>query len=89
MTEDSKPVQTISVTSIKSIFISLILTFFFGALSMLYSTIWGAIIMTIVGIIILLVTFAMGVFLIWPRSMNWGALITISYNKKQLTQIVQ
>ncbi|MDB2705209.1 hypothetical protein N9Y67_01560 [Pseudomonadota bacterium] len=89
MTEDNKPAQRIIVASTKSVGISLILTFFFGPLGMLYSTILGAIIMIIVSILIGIVTFGTGVFLIWPICMIWGAFSAASYNKKLFNEIGQ
>jgi len=87
MSEENKPAQQVIVTSTKSIAISLILTFLFGALGMLYSTIWGAIIMIIVSIIVATVTLGMGLFLVWPICMIWGALAAASYNKKLLAKV--
>jgi len=89
MSDDNKPAQQIIVTSTKSVAISLVLTFFFGALGMLYSTIWGAVIMIIVSIFIGMITLGMGLFLVWPVCMIWGALAAASYNKKLLAKIGQ
>lgn len=89
MAEDNKPAQRIIVASTKSVGISLILTFFFGALGMLYSTIWGAVIMIIVTIIVGTITFGMGLFLLWPICMIWGAFAAASYNKKLFNEIDQ
>jgi len=87
MSDDDKPAQQIIVTSTKSVAISLILTFLFGALGMLYSTIWGAIIMIVVSIIVATVTLGMGLFLVWPICMIWGALAAASYNKKLFAKV--
>jgi len=89
MSDDNIPSQRIIVTSTKSVGISLILTFLFGSIGMFYSTIWGAIIMSVISIIIAVITFGMGLFLVWPICMLWGALATASYNKKLLEQIKQ
>jgi len=89
MSDENKATQQIIVTSTKSVAISLILTFLFGALGMLYSTIWGAIIMIVVSIIVAAVTLGMGLFLVWPICMIWGALAAASYNKKLLAQVGQ
>jgi|AZIC01.1.fsa_nt_gi hypothetical protein len=88
MTEQNRPTtQRIIVTSTKSVGISLILTFLFGSLGMLYSTIWGAIIMTIVSIIVGTITLGMGLFLVWPICMIWAAMAAASYNKKLFEQL--
>ena len=89
MSDENKPIQQIIITSTKSIVISLILTFLFGPLGMLYSTIWGAVIMIVLSIIVALVTLGMGLFLIWPICMIWGALAAASYNKTLLAQVVR
>ena len=86
MSEQQGSVRQIIVTPTKSIVISLILTFLFGPLGMLYSTIWGAIIMIVISIIMVTVTLGFGAFvvwsMIWPISMIWGALAVVFYNKK-------
>jgi len=89
MTEDNKPAQRIIVASTKSVGISLILTFLFGPLGMLYSTIWGAIIMLIISVIVGTITFGVGLFPIWPICMIWGAFAAASYNKKLFNEIGQ
>ena len=89
MSDENIPAQRIIVTSTKSVGISLILTFLFGSIGMLYSTIWGAIIMSIVSIIVATVTLGMGLFIVWPICMIWGALAVASYNKKLLGKIGQ
>ena len=89
MFDENIPTQRIIVTSTKSVGISLILTFLFGSIGMLYSTIIGAIIMSIVSIIIGVLTLGMGLFLVWPICMIWGALAAVSHNKKLLEQVDQ
>ena len=89
MSDENKPVQHIIVTSTKSVAISLLLTFFFGPLGMLYSTIWGAVIMIIMSIIVTPLTLGMGLYLVWPICMIWGALAAASYNKKLLAKVSQ
>ncbi|MCG3119873.1 MAG: hypothetical protein ALAOOOJD_02410 [bacterium] len=72
--------QTVVTVPVKSIGVSLLLTFFFGPLGMLYSTIWGGIIMLIVSIILGLITLGLSLFLTWPICMIWGAVAANSYN---------
>jgi len=76
--------QTVVAIPVKSVGVSLLLTFFFGPLGMLYSTIWGGVIMLIVSIILGLVTLGLSFFLTWPVCMIWGAVAASSYNKKLL-----
>ena len=89
MSDNNIPTQRIIVTSTKSVGISLILTFLFGSIGMLYSTIWGAVIMSVVSIITAVITLGMGLFLVWPICMIWGAFATASYNKELFEQIKQ
>lgn len=77
----------------KSAGIALLLTFFFGPLGMLYSTVSGALIMLAVSLIgsvmVAVVTFGLGLFLWWPAiwlaSMIWG---TLAAADRPPTQII-
>ena len=70
------------VVSTKSIGLSLILTFLFGPLGMLYSTIPGAIVMFLVSLPVGLFTLGFGLFLTWPVCMIWGAWAANEHNKR-------
>jgi len=76
--------QRVIVTSTKSMGISIILTVFFGPLGMLYSTIWGGIIMLVISAVVGLLTFGLGLLITWPICIIWAAVATNSYNKKLL-----
>lgn len=82
--EAQSPRQVVVVSATKSMGISIILTFLFGPLGMLYSTIPGAIIMAILSVIIGVLTFGFGFLLTWPICIIWGAVATSSYNKTLL-----
>lgn len=82
--EAQPPNQVVIVSTTKSMGISIILTFLFGPLGMLYSTIPGAIIMAILSVIIGVLTFGFGFLLTWPICIIWGAVATSSYNKRLL-----
>lgn len=69
----------------KSVGASLILTFLFGPLGMFYSTIPGAIIMGILYVIIGFVTVGVGLLLLHPIAMIWGAVAVSNHNKKLAT----
>ena len=56
---------------------------------MFYSTIWGAIIMTVLSTIVAVLTLGMGLLVMWPISIIWGAVAASSYNKKLLAQVGQ
>jgi hypothetical protein len=48
------------------------LTFFFGPLGLLYSTIWGGLILTVIAAISAILTVGLSLLLIWPIAMVWG-----------------
>ena len=77
-------VQTVVTIPTKNVGLSLILTFLFGSLGMLYSTIIGAIIMLIIEAIVGFVTIGFGLLITHPICMIWGAIAVNSYNKKLL-----
>jgi hypothetical protein len=64
----------------KSVGVAILLTFFFGPLGMFYSTVNGAIIMCIMTLVVGFGTFGLGLFLIWPVSIIWGAIAADRYN---------
>jgi hypothetical protein len=78
------PPPTVIVANTKSIALSLVLTFFFGPLGMLYSTIWGALVMIVLSVPLFFLTFGHAAFLVWPISMMWGAWAAHSYNQRLL-----
>lgn len=73
-------IKTVNVG--KSVGASLVLTFFFGPLGMFYSTIIGAIIMLILYIVIGIITVGLGIIILHPIAMIWGAVAVSSHNKK-------
>jgi hypothetical protein len=73
--------QKVVVIPTKSMGISIILTFLFGPLGMFYSTITGGIIMLVLTTIIGIVTFGIGLIIMWPICIVWAAIATNSYNK--------
>lgn len=74
------------VTPTKSVGISIFLTFLFGPLGMLYSTVKGAIIMGILSIVLGIVMFGIGALLCWPICIIWGARAVQTYNKNLIAQ---
>jgi len=89
MNNENNTAQPIVVTPTKSVGIAIILTVLFGSLGMFYSTIWGAIIMTILSIIVGVMTLGLGLIVMWPASVIWGAVAASLYNKKLLAQAGQ
>ena len=57
----------------KSVLLSLVLTFFFGPLGMLYSTVLGAGVMLVLYIAIGIPTLGWGIAALHPIAMIWGA----------------
>ncbi|SDX41923.1 hypothetical protein SAMN05444487_11720 [Marininema mesophilum] len=82
--EDQQNPNVVVAVQTKSMGLSLILTFFFGPLGMLYSTILGGIIMFFVEVFVGLFTFGFGLLLTHPICMIWGAVATNTYNEKLL-----
>jgi hypothetical protein len=76
--------QRVVVTSTKNVGVSIILTVLFGPLGMLYSTIWGGIIMGGVSLVVAIFTLGFGLIITWPICIIWAALAASSYNKKLL-----
>ncbi len=80
MTNPQVSVTNVIVTSSKSVGLALILTFFFGPLGMLYSTVAGALIMFVVTLVATLFTFGLALIITWPICMIWGGLAAASHN---------
>lgn len=66
----------------KSVWVSLILTFFFGFLGLFYSTVLGAVVMLILYLIVGFLTAGVGLLLLHPITMIWGAVAVSNHNKK-------
>jgi len=65
----------------KSVGASLVLTFLFGPLGMFYSTVWGGVIMTILCLLVGVFTLGLGLVVLWPICMVWGAVAVSNYNR--------
>lgn len=88
----SYPVQSAGTTVVivqetRSVGVALLLTFLFGPLGMLYSTVTGALVMIAVSIVLALFTLGLSLLLTWPISMVWGALAASEHNKRVLSGI--
>lgn len=82
MATTNENVNVIVTRSPKSVGIALALTFFFGPLGMFYSTIWGAIIMLILTVIIGILTMGFGVIITQIICLIWAGVAASSHNKK-------
>ena len=81
--------QPTVVATTKSPGIAILLTILFGPLGMLYSTVGGGCLMTIIAVILAILTFPLGgigAIIIWPICIIWGALAASAYNKRILHQ---
>ncbi len=65
----------------KSVVLSLVLTFFFGPLGMLYSTVPGALIMLVLYIVLGILTVGWALVAIHPLAMIWGAIAADRANR--------
>jgi hypothetical protein len=88
MSELPRP-QALVVVPTKSMGIAIMLTFLFGPLGMLYSTIIGAIVMFVATFLALLLTAGLGLFVTWPVGIIWAAVATSEYNKKLLAGVAR
>lgn len=68
----------------KSVGVAFLLTFLFGPLGMLYSTVAGALVMIVVSIVLGFFTLGFSFFVTWPICMIWGCLAASSHNQKIL-----
>jgi hypothetical protein len=72
--------KVVLVQEPKNVGLALLLTFLFGPLGMLYSTVPGAIVMLIVSLFVMPLTLCFGAFIVWPICMIWAALAASSAN---------
>jgi len=73
-------VQTVLVVSKKSVGVAILLTFFFGPLGMLYSTILGAVVMFVVNLLAFFLTAGLGLIITWPIGIIWSVLAVRAKN---------
>ena len=87
MTQPLNPASVIVVHETRSVGVALVLTFLFGPLGMLYSTISGAIIMIVVSVVLGVFTLGFSLLLTWPISMIWGAMAASAHNQRVLSVV--
>jgi hypothetical protein len=71
----------------KSVFIAVTLTFFFGPLGMLYSTILGAFVVFLLTMLAIFLTAGIGLIIVWPLSMFWAGFAVDRRNKRLAASI--
>ena len=76
----SQPPQVIIVKSTKSVGVAILLSFLFGPLGMLYSTVVGALVMFVLSLLALFITAGLGLFILWPIGIVWAAVAANNYN---------
>lgn len=84
----SEHAHHVVVMPTKSVGISILLTFLFGPLGMLYSTILGALVMFVVSVIVAIVTLGLGLLITWPISIIWGAMAASAHNRRLVAAAV-
>jgi len=94
MGNEAAKTQHIVTTPTKSVGISILLILLFGPIGMLYSTVKGTILFTLIFIVLGLIAFAINPMWLmvivpgmWVASLVWGARAVKSYNQKLLEQV--
>ena len=65
----------------KSAVLAFVLTFFFGPIGMLYSTVVGALVMFLVGLVVVPLTFGLALPLLWPIQLVWAVVAANNANR--------
>jgi hypothetical protein len=65
----------------KSPVLAFVLTFFFGPIGMLYSTVVGALVMFVVGLVVVPLTFGLALPLLWPIQLVWAVVAANNASK--------
>lgn len=81
----SKHVTVVLTT--KSVGIAILLTLLLGPIGMLYSTIWGALVMSVLFVCVGFVTLGLGLVVLWPMAILWAALAAHGHNKRILARV--
>lgn len=71
----------------KSVGLAFLLSFLFGPLGMLYSTVAGGIIMGIISVIVGILTLGIGLFITEPICIIWAVVAANSYNKRIMASV--
>lgn len=89
-----QPLQQVQVNQIsvaprqeKSVAVALVLTFFFGPLGMLYSTVVGAIVMFFANLILGTLTFGLFLLISWPIQMIWAGVAASETRKAAIPTV--
>lgn len=71
----------------KSVGVAFLLTFLFGPLGMLYSTVAGGLVMLLVTPVFALFTLGLSLFVTWPICIIWACVAASSHNDRLVRQV--
>jgi len=74
--------QPVLVETPKSMGVAILLAFLFGPLGLLYATVKGGLIMMGISVLVGIVTFGLGLVVIWPVCMVWAAVASKNHNER-------
>jgi hypothetical protein len=80
----SAEAPAVVVLAPKSVGAAAVLTFFFGPLGMLYSTVLGAVVMFAVEVVVAMLTFGVGLVVTWPVCVVWAAVAASKHNERMV-----
>lgn len=66
----------------KSVAAALLFSVILGPIGLLYSSFWGGVIMTLIGIVVLSNKFIFPIILVWIGSCIWGVGAVEAYNRQ-------
>jgi hypothetical protein len=81
-------VTQVSNASQRSVGVALLLTFFFGPLGMLYSTVVGALVMLGLGFVLGILTLGLWFLVAWPIQMIWAGVAAANSGYHSSTNVV-
>ena len=81
-------VTQISNASQRSVGVALLLTFLFGPLGMLYSTVVGALVMLVLGFVLGILTLGLWFLVAWPIQMIWAGIAAANSGYQSSTNVV-
>lgn len=73
----------------KSVAVTLLFSVFLGPVGLLYSSVWGGVVMIILGFIVLSSQLFVPIALVWVMSSVWAVAATNGYNKKLLNMMLK
>ena len=73
----------------KSVGAALVLTFLFGPLGLLYSSVLGGILLLVLSFLVAVLTFGLGLVVIWPVAMIWAAIAASNQHSRYQAWLMQ